>query len=200
MGAQHSQDRSDPDNNHDEWQAVEDSQLSPARVRIALLGCTDSEKAQVRHRILGKEFGLNVYQQLRDQHRSDHFHDVASNTVIKVINVICNPRYHSVSTVLCKEADVIAFVFNTTNRKSFEFVDKDLIGRILDGIAADPVLLLVATHVNSADREISTEEGENYALTHDMMYFETDLSENSADALRAKFLEASDKARMQQFK
>ena len=88
---------------------------------------------------------------------------------------------------------VQVLVFETTKRQSLEYL-KELVGDIRGQLKERANLLLIGTKTDLPDRQVTAKEGEEWALSQEMMYLEFSSHNDSPDTLLSKLVEAADKS------
>ena len=102
-------------------------------------------------------------------------------------------RFRSLIPSYLRDSFLVILVFSLTDRKSFEELD-DWINKISTCNNSEAEVLLIGNKSDLPQREVKTEEGENFAQTHKMMYLEYSAKEGSKEELHAKMMEIINKA------
>ncbi|KAJ3326759.1 DnaJ sub C member 27 [Blyttiomyces sp. JEL0837] len=87
-------------------------------------------------------------------------------------DVAGDPVYFEIRNEFYKDTHGAILVFDVTNRKSFEELDKWM-EELSNFYTNEVTILLVANKIDLAPRVVSTKEGQNYANKMKFRYFET---------------------------
>ena len=88
-------------------------------------------------------------------------------------------RFRRVTESYYKNVNGIIIVYDITDQKSFESINKWIIKQINNNVKNDIVKVLVGNKTDKEDRVISKEEGENLAKNLGMKFFETSAKQNN---------------------
>lgn len=88
-------------------------------------------------------------------------------------------RFRRVTESYYKNVNGIIIVYDITNQKSFQSINKWIIKQINNNVKNDIVKVLVGNKTDKKDRIISKEEGENLAKDLGMKFFETSAKQNN---------------------
>ena len=107
----------------------------------------------------------------------DHYIDTVKfdgiNYKIKIFDTAGQERYRSISTNTIQISDGFIIVYAVNDRKSFELIDFwiNVIGEKCN--IKNKILVLVGNKIDVENREVTNEEGVNYAKSKKMKYYET---------------------------
>ena len=107
----------------------------------------------------------------------DHYIDTVKfdgiNYKIKIFDTAGQERYRSISTNTIQISDGFIIVYAVNDRKSFELIDFwiNVIGEKCN--IKNKILVLVGNKIDVENREVTNEEGVNYAKSKNMKYYET---------------------------
>ena len=88
-------------------------------------------------------------------------------------------HFRRVTESYYKNVNGIIIVYDITDQKSFESINKWIIKQINNNVKNDIVKVLVGNKTDKEDRVISKEEGENLAKNLGMKFFETSAKQNN---------------------
>lgn len=88
-------------------------------------------------------------------------------------------RFRRVTESYYKNVNGIIIVYDITDQKSFQSINKWIIKQINNNVKNDIVKVLVGNKTDKKDRIISKEEGENLAKDLGMKFFETSAKQNN---------------------
>ena len=107
----------------------------------------------------------------------DHYIDTVKfdgvDYKIKIFDTAGQERYRSISTNTIQLSDGFIIVYAVNDKKSFKTIDYwiNVIDEKCD--IKSKILMLVGNKIDVENREVSNEEGVNYAKSKNMKYFET---------------------------
>ena len=91
----------------------------------------------------------------------------------KIYDTAGQERYDSISTSILKKMDGFLLVFSVDNKKTLDKISK-WVDNIEDNVDRnEKVLILVGNKIDINRREVTNEEGMNFANERNMKYFET---------------------------
>ena len=96
-----------------------------------------------------------------------------SSLLLNIWDTAGNERYHSLTKIFFKDAQIILFIYDITNKDSFNEINDYWYNISLTHCREERILILVGNK-NDLDnkREVSKEKGLNYAKNIDALFFE----------------------------
>ena len=91
--------------------------------------------------------------------------------ILNIYDTSGQERYHSLTKSYLRNADGVIFVFDLTNEKTFENIQKWLI--TCDDVIENLNKIIVGNKLDLENREIDTERAEIFCEKYNMKYFET---------------------------
>ena len=95
---------------------------------------------------------------------------------IQIWDTAGQERYRSITKSYLKGANGIIIVYDVSNHKSFEGA-QNWIKQIKDKVSPRVCVALAANKIDLEEREVSTDEGENFSKENNFPYYETSAKE-----------------------
>ncbi len=107
--------------------------------------------------------------------------------IVKFWDTAGQERFNALTISFFKNADAIVFVYDTSNRESFAKVSYWL-DQIKTNCQKPVSLMLVGNKTDLLDdKQISTDEASDYAMQHNMLFFEASAKCNEDKAVHSAF-------------
>lgn len=147
-----------------------EEERSNIRIKSVLLGDSYTGKSSILRRLVYDTFDDNLNQTIT----ADYFTYQINNITFDLWDVPCQYRYLSLNRIFTKDAKVLIFVYNITQRYSFEFIQNELYSRYLEYCSPHPIICIVANFTDRfSEEQVSDEEGRNYANRIGAHFFTT---------------------------
>ena len=162
-----------------------DDNIERTKFNIILLGETLVGKTCLINSLTGKEFNENQIATIGVDFVSRNATIDGKNFVFRIYDTGGQERYDSVATSILKTMNGFILVFSVDNKKSLEKISNwvDNIEGNVD--RNEKVLILVGNKIDINEREVTKEEGMNFAKERNMKYYET--SAKTGDGIKEAF-------------
>ena len=150
-----------------------DANIERKKFNVILLGEKSVGKTCLVQSLTGKEFNENQIATIGVDFVSRNATIDGKNFVFRIYDTGGQERYDSVATSILKTMNGFILVFSVDNEQSLEKISK-WIENIEENVdRKEKVLILVGNKIDINRREVTNEEGMNFAKERNMKYFET---------------------------
>lgn len=124
-----------------------------------MLQFTDKRFKQVHDMTIGVEFGSKILEIDKRLFK------------IQIWDTAGQEAFKSITRAYYREAAAVLLVYDVSNQKSFDAIDSWL--QDIHLMTNDPQIILIGNKSDLAKRQVSYEQGKNYADQHNMLFIET---------------------------
>lgn len=142
------------------------------KLTYCLVGSSITGKTKISSKYLNKEF-------IDLPHPTPNFgkKTIRINNKEILINIHDTPgqeRLMSLNLVRVPDSNAVFFIYNITNRESFDFICHNILPKVKEKMKEHTILVLVGNFVDlKKQREVSYDEAKEFADNNNMLYFET---------------------------
>ena len=150
-----------------------DANIERKKFNVILLGEKSVGKTSLVLSLTGQPFNENQLATLGVNSVSHKAIIDGKELLFKIYDTTEQKRYNSISTSILRKIDGFLLVFSVDNEQSLEKISK-WIENIEENVdRKEKVLILVGNKIDINIREVTNEEGMNFANERNMKYFET---------------------------
>ena len=150
-----------------------DNNIKRRKFNVILLGENLVGKTCLVQSLIGQPFNENQIETIGVDYVVHKAKINGKEFVFKIFDTDGQERYNWISSSILKAANGFLLVFSVDNKKSFEKISK-LFDNIDNNVNInEKVLILVGNKIDIHEREVTNEEGMNFAKERNMKYFET---------------------------
>ena len=149
------------------------STVGKFKYKIVFLGDQSVGKTSIIHRFIYDSFDENYQATIGIDFMSQKMYVEDKIIILNLWDTAGQERFKSLIPSYIKDSAVAIVVYDITNRQSFQSVDKWI--EDAKNLRDDDVLLILAGNKSDMNehRQVSTEEGMEYAKKRGIMFFET---------------------------
>ena len=150
-----------------------DDNIKRTKFNVILLGEKSVGKTSLVLSLTGQPFNENQIANIGVDFVSHNAIIDGKEFVFKIYDTAEQERFDSISSSILKAADGFLLVFSVDKKKTLEKISK-WVDNIEDNVDRnEKVLILVGNKIDINRREVTNEEGMNFAKERNMKYFET---------------------------
>ena len=150
-----------------------DNNIKRRKFNVILLGENLVGKTSVIKSLTGKEFDENQLATIGVDYEDREAVFDGKKFKFKIFDTAGQERYDSISNSILKKAYGFLLVFSVDKKKTLEKISKWLENIEENVDRNEKVLILVGNKIDINRREVTNEEGMNFANERNMKYFET---------------------------
>lgn len=145
-------------------------------LKVVLLGSSYTGKSSIILRLLYDTFDEYLNATISAYNNTYQI----NNITFDIWDLSGQERFLGLNRIMVRNANVLIFVYNITQKSSFEFIQKELYSRYLDICSPNPIICLVANFNDRfAEEQVTEEEGRNYANRIGALFFMTSCLDGS---------------------
>ena len=150
----------------------DENKISKKKFNVIILGEGKVGKTSIIMRLIGKQFQESTLSTAGIDYFNHEKEIEGVKYKFKIFDTAGQERYRSISSSTVKLADGFIVVFALNDRSSFQQV-KYWISQIEEQSDLTKKPLLIVGNKSDLTREVTEEEGSNYATTNNLKYYET---------------------------
>ena len=139
------------------------------RHKIFFVGTTKVGKTALIHRYIHDTFS----EEYEPTQGIDFMSKSADGKKLQFWDTAGQEKYRAIIPTNVESSSIVAFVYDVTIKDSLTALSRDYLPLLANSIEKTSHLLLIGNKTDLPDRQVSTEEGEAFALNNGMMYLET---------------------------
>ena len=147
-------------------------------IEIIILGQASVGKTNLINRFVNYEFNENINPTIGNDYFKSMQKIHGMNILVKFWDTAGQERFATLSNMIFRNANGVIFVYDITKRETFEKIPI-WHNFVNNGNTRKLKFMLVGNKNDLAEkREVSVEEARSYAISHDMLFFETSAKTN----------------------
>lgn len=139
--------------------------------KIILAGDSGTGKTAILKRFVDNEFQENHISTIGVDFKVKTLNINGKKTKLQIWDLAGNLRFRTITSSYYKGSHGIILVYDVADRKTFENLNS-WTSEIDDRTDPDAIRILVGNKIDSDIKQVSTEEGSDYARKHEMLFIE----------------------------
>ncbi|OAF67058.1 Ras-related protein Rap-2a [Intoshia linei] len=147
-------------------------------LKTVILGSGGVGKSAITYRYINQSFHEKYDPTIEDHYKKSHDKD----TIMEVIDTAGTEQFTAMRDLYMKTGNIFILVYTITSRITFKDIELLMLSlkRIIkEENKNDALIIIIGNKCDlQNEREVSTSEGEAYALKHDCIFYETSAKNN----------------------
>lgn len=147
-----------------------------SHLKILLIGNSGVGKSALMNQYVNNRFSSRYRATIGADFLSKEVHIDGRTITVQIWDTAGTERFQALGTALYRGSDCCLLVFDVTSSSSFQALEKwhkQLLWQIEPGEEASFPVAVIGNKTDLENREVSSEEAEEWSRLHEAMYFET---------------------------